>query len=181
MGNSTNSEDQDKDFQPFFTIVKDADTSEHHHPSVHYVFADDDPEVITEAACYALFQQNERQVAGWPESNNTLQSQDIKEHLVLIDVEPGNGANLFHILKSHSLSSDWQILNASISSAPTIDSAASERGERLMLKIEGVSARATSNAVPMQKDKGETLQQMVERFEEGLIEVRRMAAIGELK
>jgi hypothetical protein len=41
-------------FQPFFTLVEDAVTNEHHHPTVHYIFADDDSDMIAEAACRSL-------------------------------------------------------------------------------------------------------------------------------
>ena len=41
-------------FQPFFTLISDPSTAEHHHPTVHYIFADDDPDIITEAACRSL-------------------------------------------------------------------------------------------------------------------------------
>ncbi|EXJ79101.1 hypothetical protein A1O3_08602 [Capronia epimyces CBS 606.96] len=41
-------------FQPFFTLIEDSVTSEHYHPTVHYVFADDDSEIIAEAACRSL-------------------------------------------------------------------------------------------------------------------------------
>jgi hypothetical protein len=41
-------------FQPFFTLIEDSVTNEHHHPTVHYIFADDDPDIIVEAACRSL-------------------------------------------------------------------------------------------------------------------------------
>jgi hypothetical protein len=42
------------EFQPFFTLIEDANSSEYYHPTVHYVFSDDDPELVTEAALRAL-------------------------------------------------------------------------------------------------------------------------------
>ncbi|KAH1490572.1 hypothetical protein KXV92_000606 [Aspergillus fumigatus] len=41
-------------FQPFFTLIEDANTSEYHHPAVHYIFSDDDTDIVTEAALRAL-------------------------------------------------------------------------------------------------------------------------------
>ncbi|OQU95894.1 hypothetical protein CLAIMM_02054 [Cladophialophora immunda] len=41
-------------FQPFFTLIEDSVTNEHHHPTVHYIFADDDADLITEAALRSL-------------------------------------------------------------------------------------------------------------------------------
>ncbi|KMP06488.1 hypothetical protein CIRG_06169 [Coccidioides immitis RMSCC 2394] len=44
-------------FRPFFTLIEDANTSKFHHPTVHYVFSDDDTSLITEAALRSLDQQ----------------------------------------------------------------------------------------------------------------------------
>jgi hypothetical protein len=41
-------------FQPLFTLIEDANTSEYHHPAVHYIFSDDDTDIVTEAALRAL-------------------------------------------------------------------------------------------------------------------------------
>lgn len=41
-------------FQPFFTLVEDNVSTEHYHPTVHYIFEDDDSDVIAEAACRSL-------------------------------------------------------------------------------------------------------------------------------
>ncbi|KAK7738559.1 hypothetical protein SLS53_006079 [Cytospora paraplurivora] len=36
-------------FQPLFTLVTDGTTRATHHPRVHYIFSDDDPDILTEA------------------------------------------------------------------------------------------------------------------------------------
>ncbi|ROV91515.1 hypothetical protein VMCG_09437 [Cytospora schulzeri] len=36
-------------FQPLFTLVTDSTTRATHHPRVHYIFSDDDPDILTEA------------------------------------------------------------------------------------------------------------------------------------
>lgn len=41
-------------FQPFLTLIEDAHTSDHHHPTVHYIFSDDDTDIVTEAALRSL-------------------------------------------------------------------------------------------------------------------------------
>ncbi|KAI9045915.1 uncharacterized protein KD926_005858 [Aspergillus affinis] len=41
-------------FQPFFTLIEDANTSEYYHPTVHYIFSDDDTDIVTEAALRSL-------------------------------------------------------------------------------------------------------------------------------
>lgn len=39
---------------PFFTLIEDANTAEYYHPSVHYIFSDDDTDILTEAAVRSL-------------------------------------------------------------------------------------------------------------------------------
>ncbi|OJJ51759.1 hypothetical protein ASPZODRAFT_463418 [Penicilliopsis zonata CBS 506.65] len=41
-------------FQPFFTLIEDAHSAEYFHPTVHYIFSDDDTDIITEAAFRVL-------------------------------------------------------------------------------------------------------------------------------
>ncbi len=41
-------------FAPFFTLVEDVNSSEHFHPTVHYIFSDDDTDLLTDAALRAL-------------------------------------------------------------------------------------------------------------------------------
>ncbi|KAJ5557977.1 hypothetical protein N7535_009470 [Penicillium sp. DV-2018c] len=45
--------------QPFFTLIEDAHTSDYHHPTVHYIFSDDDTDIVTEAALRSLAAQQE--------------------------------------------------------------------------------------------------------------------------
>ena len=51
-------------FQPFFTLIEDSVTNEHHHPTVHYIFADDDADIIAEAALRSLEVLDPSQRAG---------------------------------------------------------------------------------------------------------------------
>lgn len=46
-------------FQPFFTLVEDAHTSDYYHPNVHYIFSDDDADIVTEAALRSLTAQQD--------------------------------------------------------------------------------------------------------------------------
>ncbi|KAJ5782028.1 hypothetical protein N7457_003802 [Penicillium paradoxum] len=46
-------------FQPFFTLIEDAHNSDYHHPTVHYIFSDDDTDIVTEAALRSLATQQE--------------------------------------------------------------------------------------------------------------------------
>ncbi|PLB51588.1 hypothetical protein P170DRAFT_433507 [Aspergillus steynii IBT 23096] len=45
---------QQPPFQPFFTVIEDANTSEYYHPTVHYIFSDDDTDIVTEATLRSL-------------------------------------------------------------------------------------------------------------------------------
>jgi hypothetical protein len=177
-------EEPDIEFQPFFNLIENPATSEHHHPTVHYIFADDDAEIITEAACRALAQDDTQHVQSKQEEDSKLPARvdGVREHYVLLDVQPGEAGSGYEVRGAHSLSSEWQVLNASISNAPTIDGNALESGEGLMLKIEGTSAvtQTESHEASRRKEK-ETLQQMVERFEKGLVEIRKMVGAGQEK
>ncbi len=106
----------------------------------------------------------------------------VREHYILLDVQPGEGGSGYEVTGAHSLSSEWQVVNASITNAPTINGNASESGEGLMLKIEGTSAvtQFESDDAGKRKEK-ETLQQMVERFEKGLSEIRKLVNAGQEK
>ncbi|KUI55754.1 hypothetical protein VP1G_03176 [Cytospora mali] len=45
-------------FQPLFTLVTDSTTRATHHPRVHYIFSDDDPDILTEALAQHSYQQS---------------------------------------------------------------------------------------------------------------------------
>lgn len=47
-------------FQPFFTLIEDEHTSEYFHPTVHYIFSDDDTDIVTEASLRSL--ENEHDI-----------------------------------------------------------------------------------------------------------------------
>lgn len=40
--------------QPFFTLIEDTHISEYYHPTVHYIFSDDDTDIVTEAVLRSL-------------------------------------------------------------------------------------------------------------------------------
>ncbi|QIW97599.1 hypothetical protein AMS68_003117 [Peltaster fructicola] len=77
-----------EDIQPFFTIIEDAE-GDIIHPQVHYVFSDDDPELLTSAAI------------------------EHPHRVVLIDTDGKSITNV------SSLSPDWQAVRADISQAPS--------------------------------------------------------------
>lgn len=168
-------------FQPFFVLIENSLTSEHYHPSIYYIFADDDTEIITEAACQALAQDDAQHVTSEHEEDNKLPavSDDVREHYILLDVQPCEGGSRYEVTKAHSLSARWQVTSALISNAPTIDGADPESGEGLMLKIQGIGAIAETGLDGAGKGK-ESLQQMVERFGRELAAVMRTVDDGQL-
>lgn len=138
-------------FNPFFTIVEDAATGEHYHPFVHYVFADDDPAIITAAAMRSMG-LDDTKFLPQPEGvdlQRRLGDEDgedqeplvesplpppvlgSKERYLLIDV----AADGHTIEDAHSMSPDWQITNASVRAVPSFDEGA-QKGH--MLRIQGV-------------------------------------------
>ena len=173
-------------FQPFFTLIEDPAANEHHHPTVHYIFADDDTDIITEAACRSLAQDDPSQEPlasasrdPWEEESKLPALEpEVREHYLILDGQPREAAShgestWYEVTAAHSFSSEWQILNATISEAPTIDAAGAigAEGEGLMLKIEG--RRAPREMEGKGKQEKESLDEMIKRFEEGLADIKK--------
>ncbi|KAJ6104039.1 hypothetical protein N7523_010359 [Penicillium sp. IBT 18751x] len=79
-------------FQPFFTLVEDAHTSDYHHPTVHYIFSDDDTDIVTEAALRSL--EGAHLHKDGPKSNDPENSTllpppvpGVRENYIVLDVE----------------------------------------------------------------------------------------------
>ncbi|KAK3217477.1 hypothetical protein GRF29_1g3210040 [Pseudopithomyces chartarum] len=137
-------------FRPFFTVVDDSSTGEHYHPFVHYVFADDDPVIVTAAAMRSLglddtkyLPQPERDQREHGEHEDPEQELPVesplppplpatKERFIIIDV----AADGQTILGARSMSPEWQITSASTRIAPSFDESSPDSG--YMLQIEGV-------------------------------------------
>lgn len=139
-------------FRPFFTVVDDTTTGEHYHPFVHYVFADDDPVIVTAAAMRSLGLDDTRYLPR-PEGEDKQQDLNVadeegqeppvesplppplpatEERFIIIDV----AADGQTIVDAQSMSPDWQITNASTRIAPSFDESSPDSGQ--MLQIEGV-------------------------------------------
>ncbi|KAK7188607.1 hypothetical protein DPSP01_005568 [Paraphaeosphaeria sporulosa] len=160
-------------FKPFFTVVDDTTTGEHYHPFVHYVFADDDPVIVTAAAMRSLG-LDDTQYLPRPEGGDKLQDQELvddeeneppvesplppplpatQERFIIIDV----AADGQTIVDAQSMSPDWQITNASTRIAPSFDESSPDSGH--MLQIEGVELprknKAKAKAQPGETKLGE--------------------------
>ncbi|KAL1612124.1 hypothetical protein SLS60_000347 [Paraconiothyrium brasiliense] len=141
-------------FRPFFTVVDDSATGEHYHPFVHYVFADDDPVIVTAAAMRSLglddteyLPQSERQDKEQGNDQNEIDDEDqeptvesplppplpaTKERFIIIDV----AADGQTVVDAQSMSPEWQITNASTRIAPSFDESSPDSA--YMLRIEGI-------------------------------------------
>lgn len=134
-------------FRPFFTVVDDTSTGEHYHPFVHYVFADDDPVIVTAAAVRSLGLDDTRYLPqpGQDKAEMDEEGQELpvqsplppplpatKERFVIIDV----AADGQTVVNAQSMSPDWQVTNASTRIAPSFDESSPDSG--YMLQIEGI-------------------------------------------
>lgn len=108
--------------QPFFILVRDLTTSDYHHPHTHYVFEDDDPEVLTAAV-----------VDGLEAASDAEPSAD-SERYVLVDMSDDG----LSVKAVRTLSAQWQPTAVRLTSAPTFDHKASQTN--VMMAIEGRTA-----------------------------------------
>ena len=146
-------------FRPFFALIEDTTSGEHYHPYIHYVFADDDPTIVTAASMRGLglddtrylpqvapaagerrrnLEGDEEEVEDEDEPNPSVESPfpppipGVKEHYLIVDV----GADGRTIVDAQSLSSEWQITGTGVRTAPSFDEDSPDPG--YMLRIEGV-------------------------------------------
>jgi hypothetical protein len=141
-------------FNPFFTLIDDTTSGEHYHPYVHYVFADDDPAMITAASMRSLglddtkYMPHEEQADSERQQISERGSEDgehllvesplpplipgVKEHYLIVDL----GADGRTIVDAQSLSPEWQITETSIRTTPSFDESSPDQG--YMLRIEGI-------------------------------------------
>lgn len=137
-------------FNPFFTLVEDATTSEHYHPTVHYIFSDDDTDILTDAALRAssLFsyskglppspRNNSRPLVssdgGGGEASESRTSQPSARSSALLQVHEPNATEERYLVVDmgptgdtvtsvRSFSPNWQALSAEVTKAPTWEQA----------------------------------------------------------
>jgi hypothetical protein len=163
-------------FQPFFTLIYDSLTSEHYHPTVYYIFADDEegPEVISDGVLRSLH----RLEHGDKDKNTTEGEPKIREHVLVLDIdlkpsgldEPAG----YEVTNAQSLSSDWQVGNVEVTNAPTMSEGDSDGG--LMLRIEGRGPVVDDREHEMGR---ESLEDLVIRYQRGLKGARAILDSGE--
>lgn len=153
-------------FQPLFTLVTDSITRTTRHPQVHYIFSDDDPQLLTDALADHAHQHlppsshdSSPNASTSHNPQNPPLSNHVNERAILLDLVPKTtstsddptsssaAATGFHVQWASSLSADWAITSAKITTmvddtatvpSDTQGSEASDGAPRLMLRIEGV-------------------------------------------
>ncbi|KAH0284899.1 hypothetical protein M436DRAFT_53231 [Aureobasidium namibiae CBS 147.97] len=138
------------DFRPFFTLIENPDTSEHHHPSVHYIFSDDNPDFLTSAVVDGMNQE----LVG-----TSLQVANNRERMILVDIAPdGKTVN-----EAQSLSQHWQILRTTVSQAPSwADEVSRKDIPGLMLNIQGMESGKLRSQAHRRKNSQEDTMARVE-------------------
>lgn len=125
-------------FHPLFTLVSDSTTRQTHHPRVHYIFADDDPEVLTKALAEftdhrSVSKENIRRSSS-SRGSGASQSHPPPPHeraivLDLVPVSPRDSSNPtgtdsgaakpppppYEVACASSLSPDWAVVTAKLS------------------------------------------------------------------
>jgi hypothetical protein len=101
-------------FAPFYALILDPRTTSHAHPTVHYIFADDDDaDVLTDALLRSADASSSR--SRDPHSNPQSSAADVEERVVIIDF----AADGKEVVSAVSLSAEWQGLRTSVSAAPS--------------------------------------------------------------
>ncbi|PSR88804.1 hypothetical protein BD289DRAFT_431658 [Coniella lustricola] len=128
-------------FQPLFTLVTDSVTRTTRHPQVHYIFSDDDPQLLMDAlADHAHVNAHQNQpLSSHDSSPNASTSHNPNarpplppplpnERAILLDLVPdkattssssnlpsaSSSATAFHVQWASSLSADWAVTSAKI-------------------------------------------------------------------
>ncbi|KAK6380161.1 hypothetical protein LTS17_005350 [Exophiala oligosperma] len=181
-------------FQPFFTLIEDSVTNEHHHPTVHYIFADDDSDIITEAACRSLqiLDPAQRTAGGGPQHQEHEDPRlpppiaGVREQYLVLDVHPrfqsqgqdnsgsaGAAAPSYEVTAAQSFSADWQVLRSCITTAPTIGGEGDD--DALMLRIEGRgNTPGDRNNPATAAENKESMEEMIERFQRRLDDIKQV-------
>ena len=190
---------RDRPFRPLFPLIEDRTTGDHYHPTVHYVFSDDDTDIVTEAALRSLADDEEERALEQSKSQETQDlperrpapSSETRQHYIIVDINPtpvhGSTGHPYSIANAQSLSSVWQVTDISITNAPTLHALDSEPdgSEELMLKIEGTGPAewhdddSRSDKKKSRQEMGHgNLQEMVNRFEKNLRDIKRLIVAG---
>ncbi|KAK4229242.1 hypothetical protein QBC38DRAFT_453470 [Podospora fimiseda] len=122
-------------FSPLFALLTSTSHSTNqqtiHHPTVRYIFEDDDPEELT--AELARHHRNQG-----PEGED---SGEFVDRAVILDMDRTADGTGFKVAWASSLSPDWAVTSANVS---TMEGGVDGTGAAFVLKIEGVSLDSSS-------------------------------------
>ncbi|MCJ1286001.1 hypothetical protein MMC26_005343 [Xylographa opegraphella] len=156
-------------FSPFFTLIEDAHSPTTHHPTVHYIFSDDDSDLLTNTLLHIHDSQ-----AAQPRANQSSGASlppravpETQERYVLLNLAASGTA----VESVHSLTGDWQVLSAEIGKAPTLEGGGGGEGG-LILRIEG------TEGLKAEEVEGLGLEGLVETFGRRMGELRRVVEGG---
>ncbi|CAF9928975.1 MAG: hypothetical protein GOMPHAMPRED_005272 [Gomphillus americanus] len=159
------------EIRPFFTMIEDLTTGSHYHPDVHYIFSDDDSDATIEAMqrigklrtvreAKTHHRRGSRTASHSGPGSITQTATTPEERYVVVELS-ADGTN---VASAHSLSADWQVLEAAISQAPELDPGGTvdnhdEKDKTLMLRIDGISEVGGSqkHATPAGDDAGQAI------------------------
>ena len=126
----------ERELQPFFVVVQDSLTGEYLHPHVHYLFSDDDPDILTSAINGTdTVNLNGTKV----NSNDELSSNDNSsnprrgDRVIVVDMNEDPST----VRRAKSLSGDWQVIDTNVSNAPSFENRWELADNKLMLTIHG--------------------------------------------
>ncbi|KAH8682504.1 hypothetical protein BX600DRAFT_448702 [Xylariales sp. PMI_506] len=133
-------------FAPIYTLVNNTSTRSTYHPQVHYIFSDDDPDLLTQALA-EQHNSNLQESASGPVPDHRAILLDLAQ-----DAEGG-----YSVSWASSLSPSWAVLNAQVNriSPPSSESEsgpgtsgdnAQKKQDRFMLRIEGVEGGSPGSA-----------------------------------
>lgn len=132
-------------FTQLFTTVTStthpSNKSTTHHPTVHYIFADDDPDILTEALAHhhRTAEAEEQPDEDHPEEHPPT------ERAVVLDIVPSPSAPAgYEVAWASSLAPDWAVVSARVGRTDGSGGALQQGsggggGGMLTLQIEGVS------------------------------------------
>lgn len=132
-------------FQPLFTLVTDSTTGATHHAHVHYIFSDDEPDLLTDALGqysiqqqqYHQHQQQHQQTASSSSGSTSAKpippQPIINNRAILLDLVPkppidpttsstaAAATSGYDVAWASSLSADWAVVSAKVSSMSADD------------------------------------------------------------
>ncbi|KAI0126639.1 hypothetical protein BJ170DRAFT_414074 [Xylariales sp. AK1849] len=196
-------EHQTPPFAPIYTLVNNTSTRTTHHPQVHYIFSDDDPDLLTQA----LAQQHDANL------NESASGPAPNHRAVLLDLAQDSEGG-YDVSWASSLSPSWAVIDAQVSriSPPSSDSdggnnssteKSKRKPDRLMLRVEGVESGVLGSEVELRlsgeksgqgsgtgsgsgsgqndrhKGEGEDYSSLVEEFDNRMTMLRKVVDAGE--